>query len=502
MKSLSKIGLVCGAMLGLGGATLAACGGGDQGSAGSFGGNGGSSGSHATKSNGTASANGGGTGEGGFNPVGPGPGPSSSGAGGGPSCGGTASTAEPIPLDIYIMLDKSGSMNDVVSGGMTKWDNVSTALDGFFADPASQGLDVGIQFFPLEKANLPAGCTTNAQCNAANAGPCILDICQNATTLVACTTNADCAGNTGPCAKIFRCTSDPNPGDFYLCTAAGQGCQAPDGTVGTCANFTAQNPSQCANPDYCTVTQYATPAQEIGALTQAQINALDAAVMAESPQGATPTSAALSGAISHAQSWATANPTHTVIVVFATDGLPTECSPTDIPSIAQIAAMGASGSPAVKTYVIGVLSAADIAAGADTNLQTIATSGQGQAFIINSSNQNVEMQFVQAMNQIRAAKLACEYAVPPPPDGGTQDYGKVNVEYTPPGQSMAETIGYVGSMANCDPMTGGWYYDHDPAMGGTPTKIIMCPATCNDFMNGGKVDIRVGCKTKIQPPPH
>ena len=96
--------------------------------------------------------------------------------------------------------------------------------------------------------------------------------------------------------------------------------------------------------------------------------------------------------------------------------------------------MGASGSPSVKTYVIGVLSAADIMNGADTNLQTIATSGgQGQAFIINSTNQNVEMQFVQAMNQIRSAKLACEYAVPPPPDGGMQDYTKVNVEFTPPG---------------------------------------------------------------------
>ena len=188
------------------------------------------------------------------------------------------------------MLDKSGSMSDVVTGGMTKWQNITSALDGFFADPASQGLEVGIQFFPLEKANLPAGCTTDAECNTANAGPCILNVCQNATTLTACDTGADCTGATGPCVKIFRCSADTNAGDFYLCTAAGQPCQAPDGTTGTCANFTAQHPSQCANPDYCTVSEYATPAQEIGALTMNQINALDAAVMAESPSGATPTS--------------------------------------------------------------------------------------------------------------------------------------------------------------------------------------------------------------------
>ncbi len=64
----------------------------------------------------------------------------------------------------------------------------------------------------------------------------------------------------------------------------------------------------------------------------------------------------------------------------------------------------------------------------------------------------------------------------------------------------AETIYYVVDAAGCDPMTGGWYYDVDPAMGGTPTKIIVCQETCDSFGLGGQVDIQLGCTTETPPP--
>ena len=40
---------------------------------------------------------------------------------------------------------------------------------------------------------------------------------------------------------------------------------------------------------------------------------------------ATPTSAALDGAIIHAKDWQTAHPAELTVVVFATDGDPSEC---------------------------------------------------------------------------------------------------------------------------------------------------------------------------------
>ena len=108
--------------------------------------------------------------------------------------------------------------------------------------------------------------------------------------------------------------------------------------------------------------------------------------------------------------------------------------------------------------------------------------------------------FLDALNAIRGKKLACEYQVPSPPPGETLNYGELNVEHTPPGQTQPVTVLYVGDAGNCNPTAGGWYYDADPKTGGIPTKIIMCPATCGAFAAGGQVDIRVGCKTQIAPP--
>jgi hypothetical protein len=47
-------------------------------------------------------------------------------------------------------------------------------------------------------------------------------------------------------------------------------------------------------------------------------------------------------------------------------------------------------------------------------------------------------------------------------------------------------------------MRGGWYYDTDPAQG-MPTTVHVCPATCARFKAemGGAVELRFGCKTRI-----
>src|SRR6185436_3893123 len=55
---------------------------------------------------------------------------SGSGPGSGGGCAGTSSKAEQIPLDMYIMLDQSGSMSGLVPGG-TRWTAVTQALATF-----------------------------------------------------------------------------------------------------------------------------------------------------------------------------------------------------------------------------------------------------------------------------------------------------------------------------------------------------------------------------------
>jgi hypothetical protein len=407
----------------------------------------------------------------------------SSSSSGGETCGGETSKAQAVPLDMYLMLDSSRSMNDLTGTGASKWEAVTQALSAFFVDTGSAGLGVGLQNFPLLVPNVPTSCTSNADCPGTS-GPCFLKFCTKE-GLKACTSNTDCAIITGnSCQLVGKC------GD-QICVA---GTTCNNGLP--CVQVTS---STCAHPDSCSITDYSTPKVEIGQLNDAA-GALNTAISAIVPDGVTPTSAALKGAITHAKEWATANPTHEVFVLLATDGLPTECAPTDIASIGQIAADGLSGTPSIKTFVIGVFASTDT--GAQANLNAIASSGGTTAFIVDPTK-NVEQEFLAALTAIRGTKLACEFNVPTATGTGELDYGKVNVEYTPASATSPTTIGYVTTQQSCDPTLGGWYYDVDPATGATPTKIIMCQATCATFtaQTGGQVDIRVGCKTVVQPPP-
>jgi hypothetical protein len=65
------------------------------------------------------------------------------------SCASTGAMATPNQVDIYVMLDQSGSMQGGGANSGPRWDPVTTALKGFIGDPQSNGLGVGIQYFPL-----------------------------------------------------------------------------------------------------------------------------------------------------------------------------------------------------------------------------------------------------------------------------------------------------------------------------------------------------------------
>jgi hypothetical protein len=96
---------------------------------------------------------------------------SGSGVGGG-SCAAESKTAKQLPLDMYIMLDQSGSMDETVSGGGTRWNAVKSALITFVNEPSTAGIGVGIQYFALPDNSMscPATCNTDADCGAY--GPC------------------------------------------------------------------------------------------------------------------------------------------------------------------------------------------------------------------------------------------------------------------------------------------------------------------------------------------
>ena len=103
--------------------------------------------------------------------------------------------------------------------------------------------------------------------------------------------------------------------------------------------------------------------------------------------------------------------------------------------------------------------------------------------------------FAPVFNAVTAAvtqstKLACEWEIPEPPDGGVVDPNLVNVEYTAGGSPPAP-IGYVDSAAGCANVQHGWYFD-DPV---SPTKVLACPQTCDllQAATDAGINIIFGC---------
>jgi hypothetical protein len=398
------------------------------------------------------------------------------------ACAMQTATAETLPLDLFMMMDSSGSMTEQTAAGPTKWQAVETAMGAFFNDPMSAGIDVELQYFPLIQPNARTTCTTNADCGAY--GPCDLyRTCFGLTTtqIVLCTTQSDCQPGEA-CVELGSC-----PVSGGSCAPIGVYC--PYGDVCT------PQAGYCHGRDRCDAPAYATPAVPLAALTGAAA-ALSAALAAHQPDGRTPTGPALSGALQAAATHAATTPDRKSAVVLVTDGLPTECTPDDIPGIAGIAASGLAGSPPIPTFVIGVFGP-DEAAMAGPNLDALAAGGgTGRAVVIDTS-QDVTKALQSALDAIRTTAVACTYKIPPPTTG-TIDFNKVNVEVTA-GNGTQSSVGYVHGKASCDPTRGGWYYDADPAAGGTPTSIIACDATCAQLKSDAatRVDIVLGCQTIV-----
>jgi hypothetical protein len=72
------------------------------------------------------------------------------------TCASSTQTAALAPLDLYFMMDQSGSMDLQTGTGATKWAAVTQAIKGFLADPSSNGIGVGMQYFPSPTSSCTA----------------------------------------------------------------------------------------------------------------------------------------------------------------------------------------------------------------------------------------------------------------------------------------------------------------------------------------------------------
>ena len=416
------------------------------------------------------------------------------------ACFSQPTLAQPVPLDLYVLMDASLSMNEMTTAGTTKWADVRTAMGMFFDN--SPGLGVGLKFFPGVQSGAPVSCTGDGDDPACGAfGPCdrrktcVGNSASTTNPLPLCTSAATCG--SGACALVEECPGVA-PAPTTYCASG------PTAPATACMNCNTFN-GYCHLRDICMPAYYATPDVAVGTLPAAATG-LKAALTAKSPAGYTPTGPALTGALTFARQRLASDPTHKIAVVLVTDGLPggfltgippAECTPGDIAGISTLASgpQGAGGTPSVLTFVIGVFSPGMAAQTAQTNLDMLATAGGTAPAVIINTGQDVTAALQNALKTVQSKAIACEYKIP----STGVDPGKVNVSFTS-GSGAATTIGHAmldgTDGSGCD-ARGGWYYDSANPATTPPTKITACPASCSMFQTdlNGHVDVVLGCPT-------
>jgi hypothetical protein len=238
----------------------------------------------------------------------------------------------------------------------------------------------------------------------------------------------------------------------------------------------------------CTASDYERPDAEIALLPNAS-GAIKQAIDDQSPGGATPTVASLTGALTHAEAWATSHATQQVVVVYATDGYPLGCPNGDKDNTIELAAAVAqksyAGANHIRTYVLGI--------GPNlSELDKIAMSGGTDKALLVDPSKDLTMELASKLGEIRSAvAVDCVYNVPNAPAGQNFD-GRVNVKYTGSDGKMTQ-IGF-NDAADCKE---GWQY-----VDTTKKQIQLCGATCDsvttDSMKAGakpRVDVEFGCTT-------
>ncbi len=305
------------------------------------------------------------------------------------TCAAEVYSAEPIPLDMFFLVDRSESM------GNGYWTPVTSALAWFFEDQTSAGIHVGMNLFPF-------------------------------------------SGQTGSC----------DPASYHP-------VQTPDN----------------------------------GGLAELPTDAwLLKNALGIYPGGQTPMYGALDGTLQSAIAYQIANPSHEVVVVLISDGMPTSsaCNAQyggtqygEIATIAQLAEQ-AYLQEGIETYCVV------IDPNAAQALEAIAMAGgTEQAYDVSSNIAG----FVTKMIEIREVALGCEYLIPSQQE---QDFDphKVNLVYTPGDGDAPQNIPKVQTEAACGTLDG-WYYDIPTA----PQRIILCPATCDTVQSDthAAIDIAYGC---------
>ncbi len=392
------------------------------GSGGSTAGSGGSGGS-TTGSGGSGGSTAGAGGSGG----------STAGSGGDDSghCDVAKAEARVAPLDMLILMDRSGSMDNKLASGSAddRWSAATGGLRDFIHGPLLGEVGFGVQFFPLPYE-----------------GPMPVPLMEQGCELY----SDDC-------------------GPYSVCQ---------DNTLFTmCSPIIDMPDSSCDSEDY---SELAVP---ITALPGG-VDDIEAALANTLPEGGTPMTPAMQGAMNSLRSHAVQHPERLHVMVLATDGEPSGCGGGNrLEAVAAIARTAFEGTSNIKTFVIGM--------GSPANLDLIAyLGGTDQATFVSGNDTRAKL--LERVREIHSESVSCTFTMPTL-DGDPPGYGYVNFRYAPP-NDQGDWLTRVDSEANCGDQPG-WYYDQPNA----PQFIHLCSESCDTLKtDAGTVGIEVGCQTLVR----
>lgn len=309
----------------------------------------------------------------------------------GSMCVGVEVATEQLPVDLFAVIDSSGSMDDLTLSGVSKWAATKSAFRDFLAH-APAGMGFGLSLFPVPGDDV-ASCTT----------------------------------------EHYRFAS--------------------------------------------------LPITEVSQMASGAAARLDSV----KPRGQTPTAPALTAALDMATTYGLQHPERSVVVVLATDGLPTTCAPTDTAALAGLAREALDGPAHVRTLVV--------ASGDDarsSGFARIAQAGGTLRPLLIDARGDFAQQLKDALGAAAGRRVACDLALPEPPAGRRLDYDAVNVVLD--GDERA-TLPRVEGASSCAG-TAGWYYDVDPRHG-APTRLNVCKAACDRVDSAATLRVELGCETVV-----
>jgi hypothetical protein len=270
------------------------------------------------------------------------------------------------------------------------------------------------------------------------------------------------------------------------------------------APATAAGLSFFSNDDVCGANSQ--PSVEVNAMTQPQVDALNASLSAIQPNGGTPIIGATVLAYKHLHQEALALGNRFVVLV--TDGADScldggydvtfdpvqQLLDVELPKAISVNirtfVIGAPGSENARGLLSRIASLGGTARteGCDDSMSA---ADVGDCHFDMTTSTDFAADFAAALDQItgRAAQT-CEFAVP---TGSHVDTSLVNVSYFKGGTEEVQL--YRDDSAPCDGGADGWQYSNDDQ-----TKLVLCGDICNQVRDDlqGRVDIVLGCQTRLR----